>query len=79
MEGANDRSKYMCFMINRYNLWGSNERSGPLETNVSASEALSVFFFFFETTFINLQIKGSSEGTETCLIKVGTVKVYLLL
>ena len=49
VEGANDRSKYMCFMINRYNLW----RSGPSETNVSASEVLFVFlsvcvcFFFF--------------------------------
>ena len=49
VEGANDRSKFMCFIINRYNLWGSNVRSGPSETNVSVSEALFVFFlcFFF--------------------------------
>ena len=29
VERANDCSKYMCFMISRYNLWGSNARSGP--------------------------------------------------
>ena len=46
VEGANDRSKYMCFMINRYNQWGSNARSEPSETNVSASEVLFVFIFF---------------------------------
>ena len=46
VEGVNDRSKFMCFIINRYNLWGSNARSGPSETNVSVSEALFVFFFF---------------------------------
>ena len=46
VEGANDRSKYMCFVINRYNMWGSNARSGPSET-VSASEALFMFFFLF--------------------------------
>ena len=44
VEGANDRSKFMCFKINRYNLWGSNARSGPSETNVSASEALFMLF-----------------------------------
>ena len=47
VEGVNDCSEYMCFMINRYNLWGLNARSGPSETNVSASEALFVFFCFF--------------------------------
>ena len=47
VEGANDLSKFMCFIINRYNLWGSNERSGPSETNVSTSKALFVFFFVF--------------------------------
>ena len=58
MEGANDRSKYMCFMINRFSLWGSNARSGPSEINVSASEAVFMFFgVFFRTTFVDRQIK----------------------
>ena len=34
-------------MINRYNLRGSNARSGPSEINVFASEAFFVFFVFF--------------------------------
>ena len=58
VEGANDRSKYMCFMINRHSLWRSNARSGPWETNVSASEALFVcLFFFLGETFVDRQIK----------------------
>ena len=59
-------AKYICFMINHYNLWGSNARSGPSEINVSTSKALYVFFwvfflllFFFVTMIVDLQIKAS--------------------
>ena len=79
VEGANDRSKYMYFMIKIATICGDRMRYPDHRRLMHLLPRHYSCSFFFGTTFVDLQIKGSSEGTETCLIKVCTVKVYLPL